>query len=149
MDENQVKEEMGVAVQEKTEGKILELDLKKYAKPFLRISISLLYLYFAIQQLLFTSNWTAFVPQFVLATGISANTFVLLNAGLELLLGIMLILGLYTRISSVILSLHLIGIAISIGFNPLGIRDLTIALATFAIFLNGPDELCLDKRMKE
>ena len=63
------------------------------------------------------------------------------------MLGTLMLVGLYTRVSSFILALHLFGIAFSIGFNSLGIRDFGLAFATLVVFLNGVDELCLDKRI--
>ena len=122
------------------------MDLEKYSKPTLRIAISLVFLYFGYQQITSPDLWTSFIPSAILALGISAKTLVITNSIVELSLGTLLLLGLYTRVSSLVLSLHLFGIAFSIGFNPLGIRDFGLAFATLVIFLNGVDRLCLDKK---
>lgn len=116
-----------------------------YAKPLLRIGLSLVFLYFGIMQISSPDDWASFVPDFMtLVPNITANNLVIMNAIMELTLGLFLILGLYTRFSSLILSLHLFGIAFSIGFNPLGVRDIGLAIATLSIFLNGADNYCLD-----
>lgn len=119
---------------------------EKYAKPLLRISLSLVFLYFGYQQITSPENWISFVPSYALIFGISAEKLVLFNSILELGLGSLLLIGLYTQFVSLILSLHLFGIAFSIGFNPLGIRDFGLAFAMFSVFLNGIDEYCLDKK---
>jgi uncharacterized membrane protein YphA (DoxX/SURF4 family) len=120
------------------------MNLERYSKPLLRIVLSLVFLYFGFQQISSPENWIGFVPSFFLSFGISAETFVLTNSIFELMFGTLLIMGLYTKIVSLILSLHLFGIAFSIGFNPLGVRDFGLAFATFVIFLNGVDEFCLE-----
>jgi len=124
-------------------------NLSKYSKPLLRISLSLVFLYFGYQQITNPAAWTGFVPSYALILGLTAEKLVLINSLLELSLGTLLLIGLYTRLSSLILSLHLLAIAHSIGFNPLGIRDLGLALATLAIFLNGPDKFCLDNKLNK
>mgnify|MGYP001569950896 CR=1 FL=1 len=121
-------------------------NLEKFAKPLLRIAMSLVFLYFGFQQITAPNEWTGFVPNFALSLGVSARGIVIANALLELIFGALLIAGLFTRIAALILSLHLFGIAFSLGFNDLGIRDFGLAFATLAVFLNGADFLCLDKK---
>lgn len=122
------------------------MELERYAKPLLRISLAFVFLYFGIQQIINVENWISFVPSFALLSGVSVNNLILVNAFLELGLGGLLLLGLYTRISSLILSINLFLIAFSIGFNPLGIRDFGLAFATLAVFLNGHDKFCLENK---
>jgi len=123
--------------------------LQKYSKPVLRIGLSLVFLYFGYQQITNINEWLGFVPNFALVFGLTAKNIVLMNSLLELILGILLLLGLFTRTSSLILSIHLYGIAFSLGFNDLGVRDLGLATATLAIFLNGPDNFCLDNKFRK
>lgn len=122
---------------------------KELASVVLRVSLSLVFLYFAVMQLSNADEWTSFVPDFLVSLGISANSIVLLNGVLELVLGIFLIIGLYTRFASLILSLHLFGIAFSIGFSPLGVRDFGLAFATLALFLYGADKYTLDYKLSK
>ena len=123
-------------------------NLEKYSKPVLRIAMSLVFLYFGFQEITSPLEWSGYVPNFVIDLGINAVNFVMFNSILELSLGILMILGIYTRVVSFILSLHLFGIAFSLGFNDLGIRDFGLAFATLVVFLNGADEFCLDKKFK-
>ena len=118
---------------------------EEFAKPVLRVSMGLVFLWFGPQQISNPGAWTGFVPAFTSFLGNPEN-LVIGNAIFELIFGAFLIIGLYTRLSAILLSLHLFGIAISIGITPVGIRDLGLALATLAIFLGGKDKYCLDKK---
>lgn len=123
--------------------------LERNSKPILRIAMSLVFLYFGFMQASSPLDWAGFVPDFLLGFGLSANNFVMMNSILELTLGTFLLFGLYTRISSFILALHLLGITLSIGFSPIGIRDFGLTIATFVVFLNGVDKLSLDKKISK
>jgi len=121
---------------------------KEWGFRILRISLSLVFFWFAISQLLNPSRWVGVVPDFIVGMGIPAATIVTLNGIFELCLASLLILGLYTRFASIILSLHLIGIASTFGpLNPTGVRDYGLALATLSIFFFGKDSWCLDSRI--
>ena len=121
--------------------------LERYSLPLLRIALSIVFLYFGYQQITDGAAWTGFVPVFATQFGLAALQLVSMNAILELVLGTFLFIGLYTRFSALILSLHLFGISFSLGLNPLGMRDFGLACATFAIFLAGADEFCLDSHL--
>ncbi|PIN89522.1 hypothetical protein COU57_06010 [Candidatus Pacearchaeota archaeon CG10_big_fil_rev_8_21_14_0_10_32_14] len=120
---------------------------EKYSKPILRISMALVFLYFGFSQMTSPDNWTGFVPQKIVdLTPFTATNIVMMNSVLELCLGLFLILGLYTRFSALILSLHLFGITTSLGFTHLGVRDFGLAFATLVVFLNGKDDYCMDNK---
>lgn len=119
-----------------------------YGKALLRIALSIVFLYFGFKQIMSPLDWVGFVPEFATFL-LSAKTIVIFNAILELCLGIFMILGLYTRFAALILSLHLLGIALSMINSPIGIRDLGLALATFSVFIFGPDKYCLDNKFKK
>ncbi len=121
---------------------------KNLAPVVLRISMALVFLYFGFSQTISPDDWISFVPEFLVPSFMTANNLVMLNALFEITLGFFMISGLYTRFSSLLLSLHLFGITLSIGFNPLGIRDFGLAFATLVVYLNGPDKYCLDSKMK-
>jgi len=121
---------------------------KEYAPVFLRISISLVFLWFGLVQLFDRESMIGYLPQFAYSLPVEPFTLIFLNGIFETVLGGLLLLGLFTRISSFLLGLHLIGITFSLGYNDIAIRDLGLALATFAIFLHGPDKWCLDKKRR-
>ena len=121
---------------------------KKYSPSLLRIALSLVFLWFGSNQLINTELWISFLPSWTGSLPLSQTSFVLFNGIFEIVLGSLLLLGLLTRIASLLLSLHLFGIAFSLGYNDLAIRDLGLALATFSVFLHGNDLLCLDNKIK-
>ncbi|MGV8142054.1 MAG: DoxX family protein [Candidatus Pacearchaeota archaeon] len=112
----------------------------------LRVSLALVFLYFGFSQIYAPDKWTGFVPEFMVPQFMTPNNLVILNGLLELILGTFLIIGLYVRISSLILALHLFGITLSIGFTPLGVRDFGLAFATLALYFLGYDKYTLDQR---
>ena len=91
-------------------------------------------------------EWIGFLPSWISSTGISATNFIYMNAGFEIFFGVLLLLGLYVRVSALLLSLHLFGIVFSLGYNAIAVRDFGLAVATFAVFLNGKDFLCLKRK---
>ena len=64
-----------------------------------------------------------------------AKTFIYLNGIFELILGAFLILGLFTRITALVLGINLIGIILGLGYNDVAVRDFGLMLITLAIFL--------------
>ena len=125
------------------------MNSRDLATVILRLSLALVFLYFGISQLNDPGAWSGFVPDFFKVSGISGNNVVLLNGFVEIVLGGFLLIGLYVRISALLLSLHLFGIAFSIGFNPLGIRDFGLAFATLALYFYGHDRYTLDYKFEK
>lgn len=119
--------------------------LKKYSAPFLRISLSLVFFWFAVNQLIDSSAWSGYVPQWIVDFGINADTLVKMNAIFEIIFGGLLLIGVWVRAAALLLALHLLGITMSLGYGTSAIRDFGLTLATFAIFLQGSDQLCLKK----
>lgn len=121
---------------------------KDLAPVVLRISLALVFLYFGFSQVFNPDKWVGFVPEFVVPSFMTPNNLVIINAIVELTLGLFLIVGLYTRFSALILCLHLFGITLSIGFTPLGVRDFGLAFATLTLYLLGPDNYTIDYRYR-
>lgn len=119
--------------------------LRGYAPGVLRIGISLVFLWFSISQLMDPVTWTGYIPP-PLAANFNPLMLVYANAIFELVFGIMLILGIFTRISAVLLGTHLAFIALSLGYNEIAIRDWGLAIATFTVAMNGKDRLSLNSK---
>lgn len=119
--------------------------LKEYSPVLLRIAIAIILLWFAFSQLKNPSGWIKMVPQYALSIGFSAKGLIYTNAIIELILGILILIGLYTRVASFLIGLHLLHITTILGYGAIAVRDFVIALVAFAIFLNGPDSYCLDR----
>jgi uncharacterized membrane protein YphA (DoxX/SURF4 family) len=123
--------------------------LHQYAPAVLRIGIALVFLWFGTQQLLHAPDWTGFIPEFVVnMLPVSPETFVLGNGLFEVIFGIALILGIFVRPVAFILAIHMFGIAFSLGWSAIGIRDFGLAIATTAIFLYGADYWTLDRKVR-
>jgi uncharacterized membrane protein YphA (DoxX/SURF4 family) len=118
--------------------------LKIFAPTFLRISMGLVIVWFGIQQVTDPSSWLAYLPPWTTALPISQMTIVYLNGTFEVIFGVFLILGFYTRIVALILALHLLDIAYTVGYGAIGVRDFGLAMSTGAIFLYGADAFSFD-----
>jgi len=118
-------------------------NLKKYAPMILRTSIAIILLWFAFSQIKNPSSWTRLIPEYSSAF-MTAKDIIYLNAFIEIILALLLLLGLFTRISSLITTIHLFHITTIVGYGPTGARDFALALACLAIFFYGKDDFCLD-----
>ena len=126
--------------------------MSKYASIVLRTGIAIVFLWFGFSQISKPVQWTLMVPDYASLIPLSTITMIYLNGILEIVFAALLLLGLYTRITSLLLALHLFHIVTIVGYGAVGIRDFALALATLSIFLNGPDEFCIDtinKKNKE
>ena len=136
-----------------------------YSISLVRIGLAIVFLWFGINQLLFPSTFMGYVPSWAIQGGGGmmgnmihnmimviphpATSLLYFNGIIEIMFGIMMLFGIYTRLSAVVLAIHLVIITISLGYNDVAVRDFGLALATASIFLHGPDRLCLDKDKKD
>ncbi len=105
-----------------------------YGRILLRLALAGVYLYFGFSQLFDGVNWVSLVPEWAVnLSHLPPAMLVLGNGLLEVVLGILLAVGLFTRYVAVILSVHLLVIASEFGFTPLGVRDYGLALATLSL----------------
>jgi uncharacterized membrane protein YphA (DoxX/SURF4 family) len=118
-----------------------------YASVVVRIGISLVFLWFGLNQLFNSSSFLGWLPQWAYNFQIKPLTLILLNGLFETSLAILLLLGLFTRASALLLSLHLLPIIFGVGYNDIGVRDFGLLVATFSIFLHGPDIWSLDRKI--
>jgi uncharacterized membrane protein YphA (DoxX/SURF4 family) len=125
------------------------LFLKIYAPSVLRYGMVAVILWFSLQQFLHNNLYTAYIPDSVVVlTHMSATILVFFNALFELVFGILLAFGWQTRIVSLLLALHLFDIMYVVGYGEIGVRDFGLAVATFVVFMNGPDILCIQRPKK-
>jgi uncharacterized membrane protein YphA (DoxX/SURF4 family) len=121
---------------------------KNIAPVILRYGLSLVFIWFGINQLLNPSNFLGYLPNFIFSSDY-ASTFVIINGLFEIILSLFLIAGKFTRIVAFILSLHLIGIIFELGYGEVAIRDFGLLVATLSIMFYGPDSLSMDKRRRK
>ncbi len=122
---------------------------KEHSAILLRYSVALLFLWFGLNQLFNAGAWVAWLPPWVEQLPIEPLSFIYVNGILETVFGLCLALGLFTRFSALVLSLHLFGIAFSLGYNDIAVRDFGLALATMAVALHGSDKWCYDLKFRK
>ncbi|MDB5254356.1 MAG: hypothetical protein JWL80_422 [Parcubacteria group bacterium] len=124
--------------------------LQQLAPTVLRIGLALVFIWFGSQQLNSALNWTSYIPQSLIdITGFSSLTFVYFNGAFEVVFGLALLTGFFTRITALLLALHMFDIMYVVGYNEIGIRDFGLAVATLAIFLYGVDNYSLDRKFRK
>ena len=121
---------------------------KRYAPVVLRVSISLVFFWFGLNQIFDSASWVGWLPQWLLNLPIDSNRIIQTNGLFEVIFAGLMLMGKYLKIVPLLLSIHLFIIALSLGYNEISIRDIGLALSTFVIFLNGPDKYCLDFKKK-
>jgi uncharacterized membrane protein YphA (DoxX/SURF4 family) len=119
---------------------------QRFAPNILRIGIALVFLWFGSQQIINANMWTNLIPAWITsASGINAIALVHLNGAFEIVFGLCLFLGYFTRVSAFLLALHMLDITFIVGYTSIGIRDFGLSIATISIFLHGIDSWCLDR----
>ncbi|MFB6182216.1 MAG: DoxX family protein [Candidatus Magasanikbacteria bacterium] len=134
---------------------------KNLAPVVLRIGVSLVFLWFGINQLINPGSFIGYVPQWAYPHGTqvvhshsfqfmhvvpkpSVNSLVIINGILETVLGMFLLVGLFIGVTSVILAAHLLVIALGMGSSEIAVRDFGLSVATFTVFLLDSDKYSLD-----
>lgn len=122
-------------------------NLQKYAPVIIRLGLVFVFIWFGLNQLLDQSMWVSLIPSgLTKATGISPETFVILNGVFEVFFASLLAFGIYTRLVAGLLFLHMFAIISDVGLSPIGIRDIGLMFALLAISFFGSDTYSLKKR---
>ena len=117
-----------------------ENNLKKFAPMVLRFGIVFVFVWFGLNQLLNQTMWTALIPVWLTnMSGLSANTFVLINGVFEVVMAVLLAFGIQIRIVAMFLFLHLLTIVFDVGLSAIGIRDIGLMFALLSIALEGDE----------
>ncbi len=111
----------------------------------LRVGLGIVVIWFGLQQLTDTISWISYLPSWTNNLPLSQMSFIYLNGWFEVCFGILLIVGFYTRIVAGALSLHLLGIVFSLGYNSIAVRDFGLTIALASISLYGPSKWSLDE----
>lgn len=117
----------------------------QYAPAVVRIGIALVVIWFGVQQLSDPTSWMKVLPEWTLSLPIDQIGLIYFNGWFEIVFGIALLVGFYTRWVALLVSLHLLHITTVVGYGGIGVRDFGLTLAAFGIFLNGRDKLSVDK----
>ncbi len=118
----------------------------EYAPLVLRLGLAIVILWFGVNQLLSPEQWTAWVPGWTAALGLTPETVVFLNGIFEIVTGLLLVLGVYTRLIALVLFVHLLVIVFEIGITAIGMRDAGLATAFLALALDNRSRFALYPR---
>src|SRR3989344_3174070 len=120
---------------------------KIYAPVILRLGVCAVFLYFGVNEVLRPNEFLIWLPSFTADLPIPQSVLVFLIGLALVFFGILLLAGIFTRISAVFLAGHVGSVSISLGVSQIGVRDFGLALATFALAVFGPDKFSLDRKI--
>ncbi|MEN9582395.1 MAG: DoxX [Candidatus Parcubacteria bacterium] len=111
----------------------------------LRIGLSAVYLWFGFQQFLHSQQWVGYIPSFIVDNSpVDAITLVHFNGAIEIVFGVTLLLGIYTRMSALVLGIHMAHITAIVGYDSIGVRDFGLFIGTVAVAFYGSDVASLE-----
>ncbi len=112
----------------------------------LRYSWVVLFMWFGTQQLLHPDMWVGLLPAWTASLPVSADMFIKINGLTEVVAALFLLTGTWIKPVAAFLSLHLFGIAITLG-GDIGMRDATLAMIGVALlFFPNNDPWTVDGR---
>ncbi len=120
--------------------------LKDYSTLILRIGLGIVFLWFGVTSILQPEIWSSLVPSLI---PISGNTVIIIMAIFQVLMAILLIIGLFTRLASLLLAISMIPIIMSLGYNDIAVRDLGIFTALLSLSLSENKKLSLDSKFRD
>ncbi len=109
---------------------------ESYAPFVLRLGLGFVFIWFGFSGLTNPDMWTGMVPSWTSVFG-SAKALVQIHGVVELIGGILLILGIWIRPVSAILFLSLLQTLTLLSFGPIMVRDIGLTVALLSVFLAG------------
>jgi len=138
---------------------------KDYSIVILRIGLALVLLWFGINQVFYPDNFLGYLPPWAMPhpinmihfppihmmhdTSIQTTALIVSNGFYEIILGLVLLVGFYTRITAFIAGLHLLLIALSLGYNDIAIRDFGLSIMAFSLVFSGAGKYSLDNKKEK
>jgi len=137
---------------------------KEYSVTIIRIGLALVLIWFGVSQLVQPDYFLGYLPSWAFPPAdtmqgmhfrmmgivpVEAVTLIALNGMLDLSLGILLLVGFYTRIAALAAALHIFSISLSLGYNDVAVRDYGLALAALSLAFSGAGRLSFDERSKK
>ena len=140
---------------------------QKYSATIIRVGIAFVLLWFGINQLVNPESFLGYMPHWLyphahdaqmqhehpmqLMHNIpipSAHAAIMSNGIFETAAGILLLIGLFTRVTAFIAALHLLVIASFLGYNDIAIRDVGMAIMAASLVFSGAGPLSIDGKRK-
>ncbi len=104
----------------------------------LRLGLASVFLWFGFSQLLDSIHWVGMVPGWAVALAHLPPAMIVIGNGLfEVTLGGLMAMGFYTRLTALLLGLHLAVITFDLGLTTIGVRDFGLVVANIALALLG------------
>ena len=112
----------------------------RYSYLALRFGLAAVFLWFGIDKMFHPSYWlNAWVPQNIQSLisqfGLTGLQFIYLNGVFEILVGLRLVTGVFTKFFSALATLFLIGVLIFVGISEVTVRDFAMIGGFIAIVL--------------
>lgn len=138
---------------------------KNHSADIVRIGLALVLLWFGTNQVFDSGSFLGYMPAWAMphpahmmhfppihvmhSSTINVNSIIIFNGISEIIIGLFLLIGLYTRIFAFIAAIHLFIIAFSLGYNDITVRDFGLALMAVSLVFSGSGELSLDNRLRK
>ena len=110
--------------------------LKKYAPAVLRMGLGFVFMYFGWQSVSNPSMFMGLVPAWTTAI-VPVGSLVFIHGTFEIIAGVLLFSGYFSRIISILLFLDLLDIISLLGWGSIAARDFGLAVSMLAVFLWG------------
>ena len=111
-----------------------------------RYGLGIVFFVFGVMQWLDPASWFGYLPVHGIF-GLSDTALVFMNGTFDLLLGALLLAGLFTRVAAGLAALHLAAVIAFWGFNDVAVRDFGLLVVAVAVLVNGADDWSADMRM--
>lgn len=107
----------------------------------LRYGLAAVFLWFGFSQLIDGINWVSWVPMWAVTfIHLPPAMIVLANGLFEVITGILISLGIWTRPVAFLLAAHLALITIEIGASAIGVRDFGLTIAVLSLAFISTEE---------
>lgn len=100
----------------------------------LRLGLGVEFVLFGYGKLTDLASWIGYIPPWMSPLiPMPVTTFLQVVGVVELVLGLLLIVGLRVRVVAILSALHLAGVLVALGYNDLAIRDFVSFVAALAL----------------
>jgi uncharacterized membrane protein YphA (DoxX/SURF4 family) len=115
----------------------------------LRIGLGGVFLYFGISHLVSPVQSTKWVPEGVAALLPNILTFIYVLGAVEVIVGLLVLIGFLTRVAASLAVVILLGIITALGFNEIMIRDTGLMFLALGLAIAGPGCHSVDEKLKK
>ena len=118
-------------------------NLKKYVPFFLRVGLGLIFLWIGLQEIFHPRNWMRYIPAW-LHTTTGIDVFLYILGLINFIIGILILIGMFTRISTFIACLQLFGVIVTVGYGAIAVRDFGLLMMAISLLILGPGKFSVD-----